>query len=202
VVVVSRPTAVYKRKPGQAQPAFALVTELREPEKFGRSMDTLLRAAGLLATTQFKMEMKEEAHKGVEVVGWRFDEKAKVKQDLNDVRFNFSPSYARVGNQFLFCSSIELCRELIEIVQQEQKSPSAGSPATSRIKVYGTGAADVLKMNEDQLITQTILDQAVPPGEAREQVRAFVEVVRKLGSLCVEATFLDEELRYEFRTGK
>ncbi len=202
VVAVSQPTGVYKRKPKQVQPAFAVVTELRDPGKFARSMDTLLRAGALLATTQLKMQMHEEKHKGVDVVGWRFDEKAKVKQGPDDVRFNFSPCYARVGNQFVFCSTIELGRELVELLQKEQKAPATGNAASSRIKLYGAGAADYLKYTEDQLITQVILDQAVAPGEAREQVKAFLAFVGKFGSVCLEATYLDNEFRYELRTGK
>ena len=38
---------------------------------------------------------------GAEIVGYRFDEKAPLKADVDDVRFNFSPCYARVGNQFV-----------------------------------------------------------------------------------------------------
>jgi hypothetical protein len=202
LVAVNQPNRGYKRKPKQVIPAFAFISELREPEKFGRSMDTVLRAGAFLATTQFKMTLLEEKHKGVDVVAYRFDEEAKLKQDVNDIRFNFSPCYARVGNQFIFCSTIELCRELIELLQKEQKSPAAAHPATERIKVYADGVAKLLEDSEDQAITQVILDQAVPPGEAREQVRAFFAFVRKLGSLNIDATFLDNELRYEFRTGK
>jgi hypothetical protein len=192
--------AGYARKPKQAIPAFAFIPELREPEKFARSMDTILRGAALLATTQVKLKLTEEKHKGVDIVGYRFDEKAPLKSDVNDIRFAFSPCFARVGNQFIFCSTIELCRELVELLQEEQKSPPKGHPATSRIRLYGAGAAQALKDAEDQLITQVILDQAVPPGEARAQVRAFIDFVRQQGTLRLEATYRDKDFRYELRT--
>src|SRR6185437_8166875 len=117
-----------------------------------------------------------------EIVGYRFDDKTEpkegdvLKQDVNDIRFNFSPCYVRVDNQFLLCSTIELCRELIDILVAEKKNPSKSKlPASDRFSA--AGFAQLLGGVKDQLIAQTILDQAVPPGEAREQVQAFIKLV-------------------------
>jgi hypothetical protein len=202
VIVVNQPKAGYKRQPKQRIPAFAVVTELRQPEKFGRAMDTVLRGAALLATTQVKLKLTEETHAGVEITGYRFDEKAPLKNDVNDIRFNFSPCYCQVGNQYVFCSTIELARELVGLLQKEQKSPPTGQRASSLIRLYGAGGAAALKDTEDQLITQVILDQAVPPGEAREQVEAFITLVRQFGSLSLSANYHEREFRYEIRSGK
>src|SRR5207247_1373713 len=76
-----------------------------------------------------KLKLVEEKHAGCVIVGYRFLEDAPLKQDVNDIRFNFSPCFARAGNQFVFCSTLELCRELVDILQKESKSPGAGSPA-------------------------------------------------------------------------
>jgi hypothetical protein len=100
---------------------------------------------------------------------------------VNDVRFNFSPCFARVGKQFVWCSTIELCRELVGLIQAQEKGTRRGSPATARTRLYANGGADLLHDIEDQLFTQTILDQAVPPDEARAQVKSFIAYVRKLG---------------------
>jgi hypothetical protein len=204
LVVTTQGKVGYKKEPRQRFPAFAFIHELREPEKFGRSMDTILRGVGLLVTTQVKLKLVEEKRNGVAIVGYRFDEKAPLKNDVNDVRFNFSPCYARVGKQFVFCSTVELCRELVDLLQAEEKSPGPTYAATVRDRFYARGAADLLKSVEDQLITQAILDQAVSPGEAKEQVAKFIALVRKLGHASLETTILPKEFRYDIRvrTGK
>jgi hypothetical protein len=201
-VVVDQSGVDYKRKPKQAIPAFAHVVELRQPEKFARSMSSLLRTAAFLGSFQVRLKLAEETHKGVKIVGYRFPEDAELKNDVSDLRFNFSPCFARVGNQFVFCSTVGLCRELVELLQLEQKAPAAGDAATSRIRLYAAGAGDLISTNEDILITQTILDQAAAPGEAREQVKALIAYVRKLGTLDLTATYLDREFRYDFRARK
>jgi hypothetical protein len=203
-VVVVRHRSGYQKKPGQVIPSFAFVTELRQPEKFSRNMDTLLRAGALLATTQVGLKLREETHNGREIVGYRFDEKAELKADVDDIRFNFSPCYARVDDQFVFCSTIELCRELVDLLALEKKSARKGSKARATDRFYAAGFAGLLDGFQDQLITQTILDQAAAPGEAKEQVQAFIKLVAGLGVLTSSNHFEEGSFRYDFRlrTGK
>jgi hypothetical protein len=190
----------YKAEPKQYVPAFAFVFELRQPEKFGKSMESVLRAVGLFLSTQVKLKLFEEKHAGCVITGYRFDEKTPLKADVNGVRFNFSPCFARVGDQFVLSSTAGLCRELVDLLLAEQKSAPKLSHANFRAKLYSTGGADALKSFEDQLITQVILDQAVPPGEAKAQVEKLIALVRKFGTLGIESRFDAREFRYEFRT--
>ena len=79
-------------------PAFAFISELRQPEKFGKSMDTLLRTAALFTTQQFKLKLAEEKHQGETIVAYRFDEKEEMKQDTDDIRFN--PRYNQISGTY------------------------------------------------------------------------------------------------------
>jgi hypothetical protein len=200
-VAVNQPVLPYTTKPKQPIPAFAVVIELREPEEFARSMSTVLRGAALLALTQTKLKLVEEKHAACDLVGWRFDEAAPLRQDINDIRFNFSPCFARVGNQFVLSSTLELGRELIDLLKKELGAKEGGARATSRSRVYAAGIADALAAAEDQLLAQTILDQALPPDEGRAQVKAFIELVRQLGALRSDVFFDEKEFRYDLRFG-
>jgi hypothetical protein len=203
-VVVQQGKVGYKKEPRQRFPAFALVAEMREPDKFSQSMEGALRGAALLATTQVKLQLTEEKHAGVAITGYRFDEKTEFKPDINDVRFNFSPCFARVGDQFIFCSTLELCREMVELLQAEQKTPPASTPQFPQGRFTSSGVARVLEGVRDQLITQTILDQAVTPAEARKQVQAFIDMVRSLGSATLRVRCSENQFQFdiEYRSGK
>lgn len=198
-VAVNQPTVPYPIKPKQAIPAFAFAIEMRDPAGFTQSMNTVLRGAALLSLTQVKLKMVEEKHEEIDLVGWRFDDKAPYRIDVNDIRFNFSPCFAAVGNQFMVCSTMELGRELVGILKKE--ASGTGSPATARTRMYAAGVAEALKGIEDQLLAQTILDQALPPSEARIQVRAFIDLVRGLGDARLEATLGDKEFHYDILLG-
>jgi hypothetical protein len=88
---------------------------------------------------------------------------------------------------------------MVELLLLEQKSSSSarGYPAASRMRFYSAGGAELLAGVRDQLIAQTVLDQAVSIEEAGEQVKAFIAYVRRLGTADLEATHLPREYRYD-----
>lgn len=201
VVVVNQPKpGAYKKNPKQPLPAFAIVLELREPDQFARSMETIVRGAALLAGTQVRLKLIEEKQGDIDIIGYRFDEKYKVEGDTEDIRFNFSPCIARVGNQYIFCSTVELCHELVDLVEKESKDIVArSSPISSVTKVYPQGGADLARMFEDALIAQIVLDQGVGTKEAKMQVDGLLDMLRRLGGLQIEEVYGDKEFRFDLR---
>ncbi|HEY7426904.1 MAG TPA: hypothetical protein VH682_21895 [Gemmataceae bacterium] len=191
----------YKTTPKISIPAFALVWELREPEAFGKAMETILRGAALLGGAQANLKLAEEKYKDCKLVGYRFPEDKPIKGDVNDLRFNFSPCFTRVGDQFIACSTIELCRELVDLLQKEGTTPARGDAAPTRSRLYASGTAAYLTTIEELLVTQITLDQAVKPKEAREQVRMFFDLIRQLGVLTLGSRFQDKMSQYDIRLG-
>ncbi len=201
LVAVNQTSVPYKTQPEQIIPAFALISELREPEAFGKSMEAILRAAVLLinANPNIKLKLAEQKYKDCTIVCYRFDESKPVKGDPTHFRFNFSPCFTRVGNQFVYCSTLELCRELVDLLHKEAKEKPASAELHTRTRIYGAGGAELLRLFEDQLVTQTILDQAVTPAEAREQGRTLIDLVRRLGTLDLSAQVGASQARYDIR---
>ncbi len=200
VVVAHQAKTGYKTPPRQYIPAFAFVLEMREPESFSKRAETILRGAALLATTQVPLKSVEEKHGERRIVGYRFSEDGKFKGDVNNLRFNFSPCFVPVGNQFVLSSSLELCRELVDLLDEETASPkSAGSSPPVQTRVFASGGAALLDTFKDRFFTQTILDQAIPPARAKEQVQAFTDWVRRLGSLQIEADYSRADFHYDIR---
>jgi hypothetical protein len=199
LVAVHQEKNSYKKTPKIAIPAFAVVWELREPEAFNKSVDPILRGIALLAGAQANLKLTEEDCKGCKLVGYRFPEEGTLKGDVNDLRYNFSPCFTRVGDEFVAASTIELGRELVDLLQKEGTSPSRGGDSTGSMRLYGSGAAAHLQTIEGLLITQTALDQAVSPKEAREQVRMFLDMVRRFGALSLGPVVQEETTRYDIR---
>jgi hypothetical protein len=189
----------YKTTPKISIPAFALVWELREPQAFGKSMETILRGAALLAGARANLKLVEENYKDCKLVGYRFPEEQPLKGDVNDFRFNFTPCFTRVGDQFVVSSTMGLCRELVDLIQKEGTAPTRGDASTGRARLYGSGGAAYLQTIEDLLIAQIALDQALTPSEARRQVKTFLDVIRGLGALSLEPRFHDKTFQYDIR---
>jgi hypothetical protein len=199
LVVAHRTKIDYKTTPKIIVPAFALVWELREPEAFDRSMSAILREAALFAGARADLKMVEEKYEGCSLVGYRFPENQPLKGDTNDLRFNFTPCFTRVGDQFVVSSTLGLCRELVALLHAEGTAPQRGDDITAQRRFYGAGAAAYLHTLEDLLITHTTLDQAIAPKEAHRQVVAFLDAIRQLGSLTLEPRLNDKTFRYDIR---
>jgi hypothetical protein len=198
-VVAHQSKLSYKTSPKISIPAFALVWELREPEAFGKSIEPVLRGAAFLGGFQVNLKLIDEQYKGCKLVGYRFPEDQPLQGDINDLRFNFAPCFTRVGDQFVIASTMDLCRELVDLIQKEDTSPTRGDPSTARIRLYGPGVAAYLRTIEDLLITQTTLDQAVTPQEARQQVNTFLDIIGGLGVLTLEPCFHKKSFQYDIR---
>jgi hypothetical protein len=190
----------YKITPKVAIPAFAFVIEERDPEEFSKSAETLARAGALFAGAQVGLRLEEEKHGKYTIVGYRFPEKGKLPADVSDIRFNFSPCFVAVGNQFVVSSTLELGRELVDILEKETSDPTPrGAAATVRTRVYGSGGAELLHTIEDILLTQSILDRALTPEKAKSEVKTVIDLVRRLGTLEFETAYGAREFRYDIR---
>jgi hypothetical protein len=189
--------ASYSTKPKQILPNFAFVTSMRD-KQFAKSMEGVLRAAALFGGRQLDMKLVDEEHNGVKIVGYRFSEDKPNTSDPDGIRFNFSPCFATVGDQFAVCSTIEFGREIVDLLKKEQAQPNQdASPSPLRSRLYGNGAVDLMRAFQDQVLGQIILDQAVKPEEGRRQMGMLEDWVRRLGQLEFRSEYLEKEYRFD-----
>lgn len=185
-----------KRKPRNPLPAFAIALGLQE-EPFGKTLESTLRAAAIFGS-QIGLTLAEETYKDIRLVAYRFDETREVPQDTDNIRFNFSPCFCQVGNQFLLSSTTDLAHELIDQLKEENKGDPLPSRNCVRKTVYGPGIADYLGHFESGLVVQSILDQAISPEEAKKQVQIFLSLLRNQGTASVEFAYYPEKLLIDF----
>ncbi|MBM3992985.1 MAG: hypothetical protein FJ303_02345 [Planctomycetes bacterium] len=184
----------YKVKPAAPFPAVALVVDMRD-QTFAKDMNSIFRAAALLATFQVGLTLKEEKYKGCDLVSYYFSETKKFDGDPTGIRFNFSPTYVTVGNQFVMSGTAELARDLIDLLQAERIQQA--SPASMQTRFYSSGLGEIIRMNQDQTLTQLILSYALPPKTAAEELRRILDWVDQLGTLRLESTYGANDFRYD-----
>jgi Protein of unknown function (DUF3352) len=198
LVVAQQDKPGYKTVPAQQLPAFALVAEMREPDAFSRSAEAMLRTAALLVSAQVRLKLVEESYRDQLLIGYRFPEDAPLPGDVNNLRFNFSPCFVRVGNQFALCSTLELGREMVDLLAKDAKEPARpGSASPFVVRLHGEGAVALLKANEDQVFAQTVLAQAASPESARQQVQALLDLAKKLGDVRLETNYGAKDFRFD-----
>jgi hypothetical protein len=180
---------------------YALVVDARD-KQFAKASASILRGAALLAGTQVRLHLVEEKLGPVTLVGYRVpDEFLNRRENRNNpLSYITSPCFAAVGDQFVVCSTMELGREIVALLQKEVAEKVTGArPLSTQTRLYARGAAGLLHAAEDQLISQAILDQAVTPPEAKEQIKKTIDWVSGLGQLRFEAQYGDHDFRVEIR---
>jgi len=193
-VVAQQKDRPYKIKPTTQVPAFALVVDMRDPS-FAKDMNSIFRAGALLATFQVGLNLKEETYKDCEMISYQFSETKKVDGDAQSVRFNFSPAYVTVGDYFVMSATAELARDLVDLLQAEQKQKPL--KASMRTQLFASGVADIIRSNENATLTQLILSQALPPKTAKAELQAILDWVEQLGTLRLESTYGAADFRYD-----
>lgn len=194
----------YKVQPTTRLPAFAYVLDMREPA-FGKSMNSILRAAAILGAVAANLKIEEEKVGDINLVGYRFDETKQAKFDPTNARFNFTPCFAIVGDQFVASSTTELARELIPLLQKEAISKdSNGSKdgSTSQLVFFATGAAHLIENFRDQALTQIILETGLAPAAAQKQLDDFVQWLRNQGTFRIDVEYSQNRSRFEFKVNQ
>ena len=171
-------------------PAFAMVFELKEPATMKRELRrTFQSLIGFLNVVgamngQRQLELGSENLGGhVEVVSSSY---VPEQEDLGstdaDLVFNFSPSVAYRGKQFIVSSSNSLARQLVDAPVGESSGIEANTSAT----LYAAGLKQILKDNREQLIAQRILED----GNTREEAAALIDLLLTVVGYFSETSFL------------
>ncbi|HEV3203054.1 MAG TPA: hypothetical protein VGY77_01665 [Gemmataceae bacterium] len=205
VVMDGTPGAINSPEQIFSKLAFGITVDMRDPG-FARAVETLVRAGGLLFRTQVKLTLVEEKYKDVTILGFRFPEADPKTVPPNGLGANLkflianglTPSFAVAGNQIVLTSKLELCRELVDLVLEEAKAPAQDQSASDRTRFYSSGGSELLKALGNQLFTQAILDRAVSPKEANEQIAQFIQWVGGLGALDFETHYGAKDWRFDF----
>jgi len=184
----------YTVTPQVRLPAFGFVTTMRDPA-FGKSIEVMIRGGGAIASTQVKLKAFDEKHGDVGIFGYRFSEEGKLANDPQNLRFNFVPSFAIAGDMVVAASNIELCKELIDIVQKEDRSKRISQNMQSRL--YAEGGGSFLAADPNALLTQMILSEAVNEADAKKEVERILKFARTLGTLRFETDYGAKDFRFD-----
>jgi len=120
---------------------------------------------------------------GVTISTTRFMAPARKASDAAEalgpvhIRHNFSPSAAQVGGHFILGSSLGLTRDLIKAL----KSPGKPDDATLAVEAEGAALADLVGLNRDRLMMQSMLEKGHDKDQAGAEVDLLASLLRYLG---------------------
>jgi hypothetical protein len=179
-------------------PAFALATNLREPQKMQRELKRIFQSLiGFINVTgamngqpQFDIDMERIGEASLVTATYAPDDEQDKPTDAR-INFNFSPSIAFIGDQFIVSSTKGLARDLA------QASNAGNEPSVANTIVHAD--ANVLRQllddNRRHLVAQNMLEEGSSKEEAEHQIGLLLDVLSYFKDAQLQLQIEDDVLR-------
>jgi hypothetical protein len=186
-VVAQQKYDTVKGTPGIQIPSFAAIFRVREPDKDVEiAEEAWQKALGLINITRGQKALpgliisRETYHDTPFTLAYFSTVGVKDNEDL-DIRFNFRPALARVGEYLILASTDGLARDLIDAAKKEAAGAiKALSQTHSLIEVNGNVLASVLQANREVMVRQNMVEKGKSQEQAENEFDLVVTLVRHL----------------------
>jgi hypothetical protein len=177
-------------EPGVKLPGMAILVELAKPDEATTVLQLFFQTLAAILNLEAGQQGRQpwvvtsETYRDVQLSYARYLQKPTGK-DLGIV-YNFLPSSARVGDQFIISSSLPLCKQLIDALRDGSNSPSNNTtPQTLRAELRFDALAGLIESDADFFVGR-MQQEGRTADEARDEFAALVDMLRRFESL--EAT--------------
>lgn len=163
--------------PDPQWPAFAVVFGLREPARFGETLEEAWqKALGLINFTRGQkalpgLILDRVDHRGTRMSIARFSAQDVTNRQHLDSRFNFRPALAISGSRAILSSTDQLARDLLDSFAKPP-APSAKTPAKAHsiLELSGAELAAALTASRAALVRDDMLKKGKSQAEAETAI--------------------------------
>lgn len=178
--------------PAVALPAMALVFRMKDPKQFvPMAEEAWQKALGLINFTRGQQALPglildRAEYRGVRYTVAAFSTVGLTPEDRKDVRFNFRPVLAPVGEYLVLSSTEQLARDIIDYLQQEDQNAARLPGRHFVLETDREGLLKLLKTNREAIIRQNMVERGHSREKAEAETNNLFALVAILGELRVE----------------
>jgi len=171
--------------PTVKMPAFAIVFRMKNPKRFSRiSEEAWQKSFGLVNFTRGQkaeagMILDRKDHAGIRYTFAAFSPEDEPDRSKLDIRFNYSPAIAHVGEYLIFSSTTQLTEDLIAALHKPAPAPLDGVNAL--LEIDGTRLAEILDINREPMIRGNMLKKGQDHAAAETEHNNYIAIARFLG---------------------
>ena len=166
--------------PATQIPAFAAVLRLKDPQRFGETVEEAWqKAIGLANFTRGQQALPgliidKENHYGVKYTISYYRPPADKSSGAIDARYNYRPSLSRPGDYVILSSTDALARDLIDVVSKAPSTPARTSQAVnSLLEIEGPALSAILEANRENMVRKSMVDK----GNSREKAESDTQIL-------------------------
>ncbi|HWB13685.1 MAG TPA: hypothetical protein VG826_30950 [Pirellulales bacterium] len=176
-----------KPVPALKLPAFALALKLKHADDFAPELlITYQKFIGIFNITggqegRPQLLLSTEEYQGTTISKATYLPDSKASKENAPPHYNFSPACARIGDHFVFGSTVGIVRQVVDAMKQ---SPAALKDNTA-LTIESVPLAAILADNKELLITQNMLGRGHSRSEAETAVQTILEALGKVKELAL-----------------
>jgi len=162
--------------PALKLPAFALILKLRDAEtmrpELRRTFQSVIGFFNIVGAMEGRPQLEMDMAKvnDVDLITSHYVPEKKDKDSTTAAMiFNFSPSAAFSGDQFILASTADLAKQLASA----PAARASDNGVNTQMALHAEAIRDALSDNREQLISQNMLEE----GHSREEAEAAIDLV-------------------------
>jgi hypothetical protein len=174
-------------------PAFGAVLRVRHPEQVAdMTEEAWQKAIGLVNVTQGQkaqsgLIIDRKTHSDVRMTVAYFSRGNRKGNVQPDIRYNFRPTLARMGEYLLLVSTDQLAENLIDALKKETAAQAPKIRAThSLLEVDGTRLASAIQVNRDALVRNSMVENGKTEEQAQSEFDLLITLIQHLGRATLE----------------
>ena len=198
-----------KGKPGVQLPGIGLIVDLAKPAEANDFLNLVFQTIVVISNLQASQEgrqtfvLSSESYRETQVAFAKY-----VKQPEGatlPISYNFQPASARVGNRYVFATSLETCHQLIDTLKDHVATPRTQVDPKEGVRdlfldLSPSVAADLLELNASVLQAQN-LQQGKSAEQSTQELNTLLKFLRLLTPVTFTSTRHSDRWVLELRGG-
>lgn len=197
-------------------PAFALVAQMKEPEKMRKELKRIFQsfigfinvAGAMNGQPQFDQDMDKIGNADLLIARYAWDDSQPESKEV-PIQYNFTPCLLILDEYMVLSSTEKLARELIEPLQKEKASSkealTVGPDSNIRntyLELTGRGISEALEQNRDQIIANNMLEKGHSREEAEAEFNVLTQILKMATKLVIDFEVGKEaNLKFDLHVG-
>lgn len=202
VRIVSTAASFEKDQPIPAVqvPAFALVAQMKEPEKMRKELKRIFQsfigfinvAGAMDGQPQFDQDMDKIGNADLLIARYAWDDSQPESKEV-PIQYNFTPCLLILEDYMVLSSTEKLARELIEPLQKEKTASQElltikpdSNVRNTYLELTGQGISAALEQNREQLIANNMLEKGHSREEAEAEFNVLTQILKMATKLAID----------------
>jgi hypothetical protein len=204
VVAARQQESAYQSPPAERAPAFALVVDVPDEQKFREQALAPIDRFVQLSVVPLAGEIRPAEYRGAKLTTVRFDGPEQSSPRERRHLLNFDPAFTLTRGHLILGSTSEIVRAVIDELERHTEIPDTirtGPGQTHEFQCSLPALADALNLFRGKFVRQIASDRKLTSDEAERELEVLRRFLSRLGQLSSRSNLGPQQFDFVLRVG-